>query len=876
MKGRSGFFWIIAIGIALLSAWLGVPPQAGAVSTFPADQPPVDIEVLRQIQQEGSADYWITFETAADLSPAWLMEWEQRGRYVYDQLTRTAQLAQARVLAELQRRGVRYQSFWIQNAIYVEGSNEATLQEVLNYPGIQSIRAPRQIYLHDPQRPLFPAVTVQAVEDNLTQIKAPAVWSMGITGRGLTVANIDTGVRYTHRALINTYRGNLGSGGFSHDYNWFDPYALEAAPLDLHGHGTHTIAIMAGKDASNDPIGAAPGADWIACRGCKGNSCGEAQLLACAQFILAPTRTDGSQPNPDLRPHVVNNSWGDCGKKYDSWFQSAVNAWLAAGIYPVFSNGNAGGCGYSYPPGLNTVGNPARYGNVTGVGSSGKSNGQYAAHSNWGPTDNPDPVNPQPGYANLKPQVLAPGVNIRSAYAGSDTAYAYLTGTSMSAPHVAGLVALIWQVAPCLTGNYALTETIIEQTATPVYYDDGSPATPTNLPNYAAGWGEINALAAVQEAQRRCAAAATLQGLVRGSQECNASHFSPVQGATITVYAAETPTQPVRITTTAADGTYRLTLNPGSYRLMVSASGMFSQETALSLSAGQTFVRNFDLLSDHPCLQTERDYVQAELEMGGQLIQSITLSNHGWQDTPFAVVRRAISQPPLLADGGFELGNDRSSPWQQYSLLFGTPLCSVATCGGYGTALPHSGQWWAWFGGATLPEKGSLEQIIKIPAGKTILRYYLQTKGCGSPDDFLQILVDDREVWRQNASKIDCWETEYSRREIDLSAYADENPHRLRLYAVQNTSATTNFFVDDLLLWQQADWLLVEPEQGNLPAGAEIPLSLTVNTAGLPPGMRRAVLELRSGEEILAEILIEIRINAPYQYYFPFIGSGKP
>ena len=128
MKGRSGFIWIFAVLIAPLSGWLAIPPQADADSFLPADQPPVDIEVLQEIQEEGSADYWILFDAPADLTPATLMDWEERGRYVYDQLRRAAQLTQARVQTELQRLGVNYQSFWIQNAIYVESSGEATLQ----------------------------------------------------------------------------------------------------------------------------------------------------------------------------------------------------------------------------------------------------------------------------------------------------------------------------------------------------------------------------------------------------------------------------------------------------------------------------------------------------------------------------------------------------------------------------------------------------------------------------------------------------------------------------------------------------------------------------------------------------------------------------
>src|SRR5699024_274314 len=96
----------------------------------------------------------------------------------------------------------------------------------------------------------------------------------------------------------------------------------------------------------------------------------------------APTDLQGNNPDPSLRADVVNNSWGDCGTSYDGWYQGTVDAWVAAGVVPVSSNGNAGNCGYSYPPGRNTVGNPARYGSMLGIGSSGNSNGEYATHSN--------------------------------------------------------------------------------------------------------------------------------------------------------------------------------------------------------------------------------------------------------------------------------------------------------------------------------------------------------------------------------------------------------------------------------------------------------------------------------------------------------------
>ncbi|MEW6648653.1 MAG: S8 family serine peptidase [Chloroflexota bacterium] len=872
MSGLVNRIWVGLLLVGMAAGLMFAPHMARAERPANSGLPPVDGEVQQQLLADDSASYWILFAETPDLSPAAQMDWTTRGRYVYEQLTRAADLSQAQVRAALQRSGVTFTPYWIHNAIYVEQSSSQTLQQVLALDGIAAIRAPRELILHDSQRPLFAPVGVQAVESNLERILAPRVWNEGIDGSGVVVANIDTGVHYTHQALVNAYRGNLGGGNYDHNYNWRDPYTNTAAPFDTNGHGTHTMGIMVGRDSANQ-VGVAPGADWMACRGCKGTNCGDVQLLACAQFVLAPTRTDGSQPNPDLRPQVVNNSWGDCLRSYDDWFQPAVNAWQAAGIYPIFSAGNAAGCGYKTPPGLNTVGNPARYGNVTAVGSSGTNNGQYAAHSNWGPTDNPDTVNPTSGFANLKPQVLAPGVNIRSAFSGADNRYFMLTGTSMSAPHVAGLVALIWQAAPCLAGNYAATETILEQTAVPVVVNDGSPATPSDHPNYAAGWGEINALAAVEAARALCGVNAVLHGTVRAGSECDAFYFLPRKEATVTIYASANPNQPVNILTTNELGAYHVWLLPGSYRVVASAPDLVAQEAIVQTQIGQTVVRNFDLLSDHPCLEVDGESLHIELQYGIRLDAALTLSNRGWQDTPYHIARRQVDEPALLADGGFELGSAAESPWQQYSRQFETPLCSVATCGGGGSALPNSGLWWAWFGGeAGDSEDGWVEQRVRLPAGNAWLRFHLQVQNCGSPQDYLNLSVDEIEIWRQTASGARCSEKAYARSEVSLAAFADGGLHNLRLYGVQSTKTTTNFFVDDLLLWVEADWLAVNPSSGSLAPGEQLPLTVTIDSSRLTPGTHRAVLEFRSGDDILDELMLEVEVEYPHKLYLPQVG----
>ena len=132
------------------------------------------------------------------------LDWNRRGQFVYDQLTRTAEQSQANVRALLKGRGASFSTFWIVNAIKVT-ADAKTFEDVAADPSVASI-VPDPTYeiLPDsvPTQAEVDAAVQQAasgtlgVEWNIQNIGAPAVWSTyGDRGEGIVVATIDTGAQ---------------------------------------------------------------------------------------------------------------------------------------------------------------------------------------------------------------------------------------------------------------------------------------------------------------------------------------------------------------------------------------------------------------------------------------------------------------------------------------------------------------------------------------------------------------------------------------------------------------------------------------------------------------------------------------------------------
>lgn len=291
-------------------------------------------------------------------------------------------------------------------------------------------------------------ITFHASLDTATGIiGAPQVWDTGLTGKGVKVALIDTGIDANHPDLQDKV------------VEWKDFINGEDAPYDDYGHGTHCAGIIGGTGAASDGKykGVAPDVEFIGIKVLSKD--GSGGLNAILKGVDYAANSDAQ---------VISMSLGS--DQHSQAMDDAVSKAVKKGKIVVVAAGNSG-------PKTKTVGCPSDCPNVITVGATDKSD-QVASFSSRGPTKD----------GRMKPEICAPGKDIISTRADGvhpekaiDNYYISMSGTSMACPMVSGTVALMVQKDPGLTAKKA--KDTLEQTAKHI----GS-----RTPNNDYGYGRIS------------------------------------------------------------------------------------------------------------------------------------------------------------------------------------------------------------------------------------------------------------------------------------------------------------------------------------------------------------------------------------------------
>jgi len=387
---------------------------------------PVFINITGEVDQE-----YIDLATAG-------MNWDQHRAFVVEALKAKAEETQQNILEELKGFNpaqVELEiTFWLANVIYCS-ITPGIIREMASRDDVYCIEFAGALEpgkcLIEPidMHPATPEELGRANAWGVDQINAPAVWGMGYEGNGIIVAVTDTGVNYLHVDLQNNMWHDT-PGGFH--YGW-DFYDNDNDPMDTYGHGTHCAGSVAGDGTAGTQTGVAPSATIMALR-LNYYSGGEATWIQCYEFAV------------DHGAHVITTSMGVFSASNHVTMRQAEEAILTAGLQHSIAAGNDG-------PGAQTILGPG-YCPPPWIHPDQPGSGGLSAAVTVGATDNSDNI------------ICAPGVNVVSTSWPGTSGYTTMSGTSMAAPHLAGVMALLWDInPPAKSMTVATVDSIMEVTA---------------------------------------------------------------------------------------------------------------------------------------------------------------------------------------------------------------------------------------------------------------------------------------------------------------------------------------------------------------------------------------------------------------------------
>ncbi|MCB0217384.1 MAG: S8 family serine peptidase [Chloroflexi bacterium] len=457
----------LTLGLLLLTPWLA-PASPVAGLPLPPPEPGADRlhSALVELPGASLSERWLAAGGAADTAE----QTRERARVMRSELDVAEQAIlaeQAPVVAAAEALGIRvidrYEA--VMNGLLVHGT-AAQLEALGRRPGVLGIAPAPWVRLD--------------LDRSVPHIGADRVAAeLGYDGSGSTIAIIDAGIDYTHAAFggpgTAAAYASAATAAETIDDVWdgqrlfpsakvvggwdfvgplyTNPTACSEAderagrcrrspspdpdPLDQHGHGSHVAGIAAGLPTSQLGAGVAPGARLVALKiygppasGIYTDETVDVVIGAldwCARVNLGRS-VEGSAPE---RIDAVNMSLGEPWGQASSRFEAAVEALIDQGVVVVASAGNAGNSPY-------ILGAPGASRGVLAVANlaiSGPTGGLMVSGSSRGPAR----------HGGFKPSLSAPGSGIRSAGMGTGDQARSLSGTSMSAPHVAGAAALLLQ-----------------------------------------------------------------------------------------------------------------------------------------------------------------------------------------------------------------------------------------------------------------------------------------------------------------------------------------------------------------------------------------------------------------------------------------------
>jgi len=325
------------------------------------------------------------------------------------------------------------------NGVVIKKISSSVLEKIRKLSFVESVYPDYKVFV--------------SLNDSVPLINADDVWKLkdsygrNVTGDGVSVAILDTGIDYNHPALGGGFGPGykvVGGWDFVTCSRYIGDDCAETKPedddpIDDNGHGTHCAGIV---------LGVAPNASLYAYKVL--NSYGEG---AVSWVIKALEKCVDPNGDDDFSDHIdiISMSFGSSEPgNPDNPLNIAIDNSVRAGVVVVVAAGNLGYNGYG------TISTPGCARKAITVGSSDK-NDQMAGSSSKGPTS----------IGMLKPDAVAPGVNIRSTWLNGE--YRYKSGTSMACPHVSGTAALILQMHPNWTPDEV--KMALRNTAVDLGYD---------------------------------------------------------------------------------------------------------------------------------------------------------------------------------------------------------------------------------------------------------------------------------------------------------------------------------------------------------------------------------------------------------------------